>query len=77
MSSGCKSRPANWVAPAGSNRSGGGGNEAVGAFGAKVAFRRSASRQAVTGVNAEQASKLSMQGPTRHKNGEGCYRGGP
>lgn len=29
---GCKSRPANSVAPAGSYRSGGGGNEAAGAF---------------------------------------------
>ena len=31
-SSGCKSHPANSVAPAGSYRSGGGGNEAAGAF---------------------------------------------
>jgi hypothetical protein len=30
--SGCNSHPANWVAPAGSYRSGGGGNEAVEAF---------------------------------------------
>ncbi len=29
--------PGNWVAPAGSSRSGGGGNEAVGAFDARVA----------------------------------------
>jgi hypothetical protein len=36
LSSGCKSRPANWVAPAGSYRSGGGGNEAVGAFETQV-----------------------------------------
>jgi len=39
MSSGCKSRPANWVVPAGSNRSGGGGNEAAGASGAKGRFQ--------------------------------------
>ena len=45
------------VAPAGSNRSGGGGNEAVGAFDEKGRFGGSASRQAVTRVNAEQASK--------------------
>ena len=30
-----QSPPGNWVAPAGSNRSGGGGNEAAGAFDAK------------------------------------------
>jgi hypothetical protein len=33
--SGCNSRPATFVAPAGSNRSGGGGNETAGAFDAK------------------------------------------
>src|SRR4051794_12699153 len=33
--SGCNSRPAALVVPAGSNRSGGGGNEAVGAFDGK------------------------------------------
>ena len=45
--SGCKSRPAT-VAPAGSNRSGGGGNETVEAFDGKGRLGDSASRQAVT-----------------------------
>ena len=40
--------PGNWFAPPGSNRSGGGGNEAVGASGVKGRFGDSASRQAVT-----------------------------
>ena len=40
LPSGCKSRPANSVAPAGSYRSGGGGNEAVGAFETHVPPRR-------------------------------------
>jgi hypothetical protein len=40
LSSGCKSRPANSVAPAGSYRSGGGGNEAVGAFEKRVPLWR-------------------------------------
>ena len=53
------------VAPAGSNRSGGGGNEAAEAFDGKDRFSDSASRQAVTRVNAEQASKSSMWEPTR------------
>lgn len=35
----------------------------------------SASVQAVTRVNAEQASKWVMRGPTRLNNGEGCHRG--
>ena len=39
-SSGCRSRPANSVAPAGSYRSGGGGNEAVGAFETHVSLWR-------------------------------------
>src|SRR3954452_10386261 len=56
--------PGNSVAPAGSNRSGGGGNETAGAF-------DSASRQAVTRVNAEQASKRITWEPTRRINGEG------
>src|SRR5262249_31626313 len=55
---GCKSRPANWVAPAGSYRSGGGGNETVEAFEKHVPPGGAASRQAVTRVNAEQASKV-------------------
>ena len=35
----------------------------------------SASVQAVTRVNAEQASKWAMRGPTRLNHGEGCHRG--
>ena len=68
--------PGNWVAPAGSNRSGGGGNEAVGAFDAKGRLGDSASRQAVTRVNAEQASKRIMWEPTRREYGEGRRRWG-
>ena len=40
--------PGNWVAPAGSYRSGGGGNETVGAFETDGSLGDSASRQAVT-----------------------------
>jgi hypothetical protein len=50
---GCNSHPANWVAPAGSYRSGGGGNEAVGAFETHAPLGGTASRQAVTRVNVE------------------------
>ncbi len=56
ISSGCESHPAT-VAPAGSNRSSSGGNEAAEAFGVEGHFGDSASMQAVTWVNAEQASK--------------------
>src|SRR3954468_8225829 len=45
------------AAPAGSNRSGGGGNEAAGAFETTGDSSRSASGQAITRVNVEQASK--------------------
>src|SRR3954469_23420969 len=69
--SGCNSRPGISVAPAGSNRSGGGGNETAGAFDAKGRSGDSASRQAVTRVNAEQAPKGLMWEPTRLENGEG------
>jgi hypothetical protein len=72
--SGCKSRPANSVVPAGSYRSGGGGNEAVGAFETSVPLGGAASRQAVTRVNAEQASKDLMWEPTRLLIGEGRRR---
>ena len=72
--SGCKSRPANSVAPAGSSRSGGGGNEAVGAFETHVPLGGAASRQAVTRVNAEQASKELTWEPTRLSHGEGRRR---
>ncbi len=71
FSSGCKSHPANSVAPAGSYRSGGGGNETVGAFETTGRFGGPASGQAVTRVNAEQASKAMMREPTRQHNGEG------
>src|SRR5215210_1240406 len=74
LSSGCKSRPANWVAPAGSYWSGGGGNETVGAFETNVPHGGAASRQAVTRVNAEQASKELTWEPTRHEIGEGRRR---
>ena len=69
--SGCKSRPATLVAPAGSNRSGGGGNETAGAFDVKGRLGDSASRQAVTRVNAEQAPKGLTWEPTRRRNVEG------
>jgi len=54
-------------APAGSNRSNCGGNEAVEAFGDQrvTKYGDVASVQAVTRVNAEQASKRTMRGPTR------------
>jgi hypothetical protein len=57
-------------APAGSNRSDCGGNEAVEAFGDKhvTIYGDAASVQAVTRVNAEQASKRTMRGPTRPSN---------
>src|SRR6266516_4594827 len=60
LSSGCKSHPA--TAPAGSNRSSHGGNEVAEAFGWRVTiYGDSASVQAVTRVNAEQASKRNAQ----------------
>jgi len=58
-------------APPGSNRSGGGGNEAVGASGVEGRLGDLASMQAVTRVNAEQASKRLMQEPTHRDFGEG------
>jgi hypothetical protein len=63
--------PGNSVAPAGSNRSGGGGNDTAEAFDAKGRLGDPASRQAVTRVNAEQAPKGLMWEPTRRENGEG------
>jgi hypothetical protein len=50
-------RPRQLVAPAGSYRSGGGGNEAVEAFETTGRLGGSASRQAATRVNAVQAPK--------------------
>jgi len=66
--------PGNWFAPAGSNRSDGGGNEAVEAFDAKgrSAAPRAGRPQRV--VNAEQAPKAVMWEPTRHRHGEGRRR---
>ena len=61
------------VAPAGSNSSIGGGNEAVEAL-RNGRVRRSASQQAVTRVNVEQASKSMLQEPTLHNEEEGCHR---
>jgi len=37
----------------------------------RIAFGDSASKQAVTQVNAEQASKIAMWKPTHHTDGEG------
>src|SRR4051795_10220045 len=73
---GCKSHPANSVAPAGSYRSGGGGNEAAGAFENTGRSSDSASSQAVTRVNVEQASKDLTWKPTRQLIGEGRSRWG-
>ena len=57
-------------APAGSNRSNCGGNETVEASGDQrvTKYGDVASVQAVTRVNAEQASKRTMRGPTRSPN---------
>jgi hypothetical protein len=65
------------VVPAGSNRSGGGGNEVAGAFDAKgrSAAPRAGRPQRV--VNAEQAPKAVMWEPTRHSSGEGRRRWAP
>ena len=71
LSGGCKSHPANSVAPAGSYRSGGGGNETAGAFEKTGRPSDSASSQAVTRVNVEQASKDLTWKPTRLLIGEG------
>jgi len=76
LSSGCKSHPANSVAPAGSYRSGGGGNEAAEAFEKTGRHSDSASSQAVTRVNVEQASKALTWKPTRQLIGEGRSRWG-
>src|SRR5215813_10339176 len=56
--------PGNWFAPPGNNRSGGEGNETVGAFGVEGHVGDSVSVQAVTRVNAEQAPKKQLQEPT-------------
>lgn len=71
---GWNSRPAT-VVPAGSNRSGDGGNKIVGAFDVQGRLGGSASRQAVTRVNAEQASKRLMRESTQRSFGEDRRRG--
>src|ERR1700687_3665066 len=71
--SGCNSSPAT-VAPAGSNRSGGGGNDTAEASDGKGREGAPASRQAVTRVNAEQGSKQLMWEPTQQRDGEGRRR---
>jgi len=70
--SGCKSHPATF-ALAGSNRSRRRGNEATEAFDVEGPERDLASMQAVTGVNAEQASKSLTRKPTRLSYGEGYH----
>ena len=71
-SSGCESDLATF-APAGSNRSNRGGNEAVEAFGVEGPSRDLAIVPAVTRVNVEQASKRVMRKPTRLGTGEGGH----
>src|SRR5262245_17231851 len=66
--------PGSWFVQPGSNRSSGGGNEAAEAFGGEGRNGDSVSMQAVTRVNAEQASKLLTREPTRHISGEGRRR---
>jgi len=63
--------PGNWLAPPGSNQSSSGGDETAEASGAEGREGDLASTQAVTLVNAEQASKRLMQEPTRPGFGEG------
>jgi hypothetical protein len=66
--------PRQEVASAGSNRSGSGGNEAVGTFDAKGRKSGSAKVQAVTRVNVEQASKSVTWKLTRLVYGESRCR---
>ncbi len=60
-------------APAGSIRSSRGGDEAAEAF-ENGRFRRSASQQAITRLNVEQASKSLLHEPNLHSEEEGCHR---
>ncbi len=72
--SGCETRPATF-APAGSNWSSRGGNEAAEASGVEGPVRDLATTQAVMRMNTEQASKSVMRKPTRREYGEGrCPR---
>jgi hypothetical protein len=57
--SGLRDPPGNWVAPAGSSRSGSGGNEAAGAFDAKIAYR----------AIRERAGRNASEQPTGKTNG--------
>src|SRR5271167_3459784 len=66
--------PGSWFVPPGNNRSSGGGNEAAEAFGAEGRNGDLVSMQAVTRVNAKQASKRVVQEPTRLSLGEGRRR---
>ena len=66
--------PGSWFVPPGNNRSSGGGNEAAEASGTEGRNGDLVSMQAVTRVNAEQASKRVMQEPTRLNFGEGRRR---
>jgi hypothetical protein len=56
--SGLRDPPGKWIAPAGSSRSDGGGNKAVGAFDAKVAFR----------ATRERAGRNASEQPMRPRN---------
>src|SRR5208337_3645362 len=68
--------PGNWVAPAGSYRGGGGGKKPSEPSRQMCRLGDAASRQAVTRVNVEQASKSPMWSPTLHQYGEGRRRWG-
>ena len=65
--------PSGAFAPAGSNRSSRGGNETAEAFGVEGPERDLAIMQAVTRVNAEQASKSLMRKSTQLSYGEDCH----
>src|SRR5262249_52204521 len=71
LSSGCKTHPANSVAPAGSYRGGDGGNEIAEASEKTGRTSDSASPQAGTRVTVEQAAKDVTWEPTRLYIGEG------
>src|SRR5215469_17852032 len=67
--------PGTRFAPPGSNQSGGGGNEAVGASGVEGHIGDLASMKAVTRENAEPASKRLTQEPTRRVIGRAAADG--
>jgi hypothetical protein len=72
--SGCNSHPATGSLQPVAIEATRGGNETVGAFETNVSFSDAASRQAVTQVNVEQASKSPMCAPTQPLFGEGRSR---